>query len=235
MVGKKFGRWTVIQFAGYQQYKCGQKHKYWLCKCECGTERTVNENTLKNGNSKSCGCLRKDDSIRFRKQNQYEFKESYVIGRYCNSDREFLIDTSDYSDISRYTWTDRSGYAVAYIDGILTYMHTYLLKTPSGKIIDHINHNTSDNRRCNLRIISQRQNTMNCSLSKNNSSGHTGVSYLKSCNKWRAYITVNRKQISLGSYDDVNQAAEARRKAEEKYFEQYSFEESKKISSSFSL
>lgn len=47
-VGKRFNRWTVVT-------ECAGRN--WLCRCDCGVERTVSRFTLKNGRSKSCGCL----------------------------------------------------------------------------------------------------------------------------------------------------------------------------------
>jgi len=53
LTGKTFGRWFVIK---YSRYSC---HKvYWLCKCECGTEKEVQGSSLKEGTSVSCGCYR---------------------------------------------------------------------------------------------------------------------------------------------------------------------------------
>jgi len=54
--GKKFGRWTVIEFAGSD--KTGTA--LWECVCACGTKRIVERGNLVSGKSKSCGCLRKE-------------------------------------------------------------------------------------------------------------------------------------------------------------------------------
>lgn len=53
-VGQKFGRWTVLAFAGMTT---GRSQR-WLVRCDCGNEREVNAPALKNGRSSSCGCLR---------------------------------------------------------------------------------------------------------------------------------------------------------------------------------
>ena len=55
LTGQRFGRWEVIKFAGN---KNGQS--FWECKCDCGTYRNVNSGRLKNGSSKSCGCLSRE-------------------------------------------------------------------------------------------------------------------------------------------------------------------------------
>jgi 5-methylcytosine-specific restriction endonuclease McrA len=55
LTGKRFGRWCVLSLHTVRQYRT-----YWLCRCECGKEKVVNGFTLKNGKSKSCGCLQKE-------------------------------------------------------------------------------------------------------------------------------------------------------------------------------
>lgn len=55
LTGAKFHRWTVV--GGYQRI---DKQSYWLCRCECGTEKIVASGSLKNGSSKSCGCYRSE-------------------------------------------------------------------------------------------------------------------------------------------------------------------------------
>lgn len=54
LTGCTFGRWTVLGFGG----KDG-KRSFWVCKCECGTERSVDAHSLRSGASTNCGCVRK--------------------------------------------------------------------------------------------------------------------------------------------------------------------------------
>lgn len=58
--GQVFERWTVIDRSTDKVLPSGQKRIMWHCKCECGREKDVSADSLKNGSSKSCGCLRKD-------------------------------------------------------------------------------------------------------------------------------------------------------------------------------
>ena len=88
-------------------------------------------------------------------------------------------------------------------------------------VVDHINHDKLDNRKDNLRICSTRQNTMNQDVSKNNTSGITGVGWDKSSNKWIAYIKVNYRQITLGRFTNLDDAIQARMDAEIEYFGEY--------------
>ena len=83
--------------------------------------------------------------------------------------------------------------------------------------IDHINHNKSDNRICNLREASEVDNHKNRPKQLNNTSGCTGVSWYKPTSKWGAYIQVNGKSITLGYFSSFTEAVKARKEAEIKY------------------
>lgn len=81
--------------------------------------------------------------------------------------------------------------------------------------LDHINGDRADNRICNLRIVTRSENCRNTKQRANNSSGVIGVA--PSGSKWRAYIRSDGKNIHLGVFGTIEEAAEARRKASEKY------------------
>ena len=104
--------------------------------------------------------------------------------------------------------------------GMKFFFHRDVIDVPDGIEIDHISHGTMsfiDNRRCNLRMATHRQNSMNQGLRRNNNSGINGVSWFKRNKKWVARIRVNGKELYLGIFKDINDATEARRRAEEKY------------------
>ena len=65
LVGKKFGRLTVVEDTGRRKWG----YVVWLCECVCGEEREIISNSLLQGNTKSCGCLRRD--IGFTKNLQH--------------------------------------------------------------------------------------------------------------------------------------------------------------------
>jgi hypothetical protein len=73
-------------------------------------------------------------------------------------------------------------------------------------VVDHINRHVLDNRRENLRVCTQRQNTQNVSPRKNTSSRFKGVSYRKDTGKWFAYGTLNYKMTGLGEYATEEEA-----------------------------
>ena len=70
-------------------------------------------------------------------------------------------------------------------------LHKYLMNYPKGLVVDHINHNTLDNRRCNLRVVTDTINKMN---RKDNTSGFVGVDKVKS--GWRAQIQYKGKKYT---------------------------------------
>ena len=98
-----------------------------------------------------------------------------------------------------------------------------------GLVIDHINHNTLDNRKHNLRICTESDNSKNKSLPSNNTSGVVGISFNKKYNKYETYITINYKRKSLGLYDSIEDAIKTRKDAEEKYFGEYSYDNSMEL------
>jgi len=65
LTGQKFNKLRVIKRVDNNKH--GQV--MWLCKCECGNETVICGWCLKNGHTKSCGCLRKENLKRFHKQN----------------------------------------------------------------------------------------------------------------------------------------------------------------------
>lgn len=99
----------------------------------------------------------------------------------------------------------------------LAWFH-YYGEMPNG-VIDHINRNKLDNRINNLRIADATLNARNASISKNNTSGHVGVTWHKGAGKWIAQINVNRKNIYLGCHENIEDAINARKQAEREHFE----------------
>lgn len=83
--------------------------------------------------------------------------------------------------------------------------------------IDHINHNRSDNRIENLRACTRSQNCRNQNISKRNKTGFNGVSYRKSIGSYIVQITLNNKNVYLGSYKNIEEAIEVRKAANIKY------------------
>ncbi|MCD8241754.1 MAG: transcriptional regulator [Lachnospiraceae bacterium] len=63
-IGKTFGRWTVIAYAGTAKDRgLPGTANFWKCRCVCGKEGIVRQTELQNGDSRSCGCLRRECSL----------------------------------------------------------------------------------------------------------------------------------------------------------------------------
>ena len=157
-----------------------------------------------------------------RKRNDFTINDG-IVTMYTNKGEPFIIDEIDLNKISNSTWCfNQSGhYLVARINNKNVRLHRLIMDVDDYKlVVDHINGDTSDNRRCNLRITTQKQNARNVRPSKNNIANYPGVDRRPS-GKYRARITVNRKEILLGTFDTLEKAIQVRKEAENKYFEDY--------------
>lgn len=241
LTGQQFGRWTVLYYDEEKSRKT--KRTYWVCQCSCEdkTIKSVRADEL-GKSSCSCGCLHKEmvSSISTgnkysKKYNTYDLSGEYGIG-YTSKGEEFWFDLEDYDKIKDYCWNiSPKGYVVCAnnINGVKTtsYFQRMLFKElPSSTEmqIDHINHNRFDNRKNNLRICTPSQNCMNKSLRPDNTTGVPGVYWYKPSNQWVAKICANKNEIHLGYFDIFEDAVLARKQAEEKYFGEYSYDNSMK-------
>lgn len=87
-------------------------------------------------------------------------------------------------------------------------MHREIMDAQKGMQVDHINHNTLDNRKCNLRLCNNQENLRNKRINQNkNKSGFKGVSWYKPSSKWRAEIMVSKKNIYIGYFKNPIEAA----------------------------
>ncbi len=77
---------------------------------------------------------------------------------------------------------------------------TFLGKRPDGLVINHIDGNKLNNKSSNLEYITPRENSTHYYKSQKKSSQYIGVHWVKQRKKWRARITINKKQYSLGSF-----------------------------------
>lgn len=94
------------------------------------------------------------------------------------------------------------------------YLHREIFgPIPDGYVVDHINGNVLDNRRCNLRLATIQQNARNNIAGFKGKSKYPGVSWYSKYNKWRAAISINGNKKHLGYYKDELTAARAAKEA----------------------
>jgi hypothetical protein len=94
-------------------------------------------------------------------------------------------------------------------------MHHLFLRAPEGMEVDHINGNSLDNRRANLRIVTKSQNQFNKGAQRNNTSGFKGVIYDKRRGYWRFDIQAHGARRSVGGFASAEAAADGYRAAAE--------------------
>jgi len=136
-----------------------------------------------------------------------------------------LVDDEDYGWLSEYRWWLNSGYAMRnrIEKGVSKTIHMsrVIMNAPDDMFVDHINRNTLDNRRENLRICTKRENCANRGVNRNNTSGVKGVSWDTESNKWKAQLRHNYKLINLGRFTNISDASEAYANGAKKYFGEF--------------
>ena len=239
ITGNKYGRLTVIRIGDPLIKKNGKKENRWICKCDCGNpdEILVLGYNLKNGNTKSCGCLHYENAVlqgrrnaietgkRNKKYNIYDLSNDYGIG-YTTKGERFIFDKEDYDLIKDYCWyIDSNGYVVNKSSNHILLFHRLVTNTLNNEDvqIDHIFHHKNDNRKSQLRIVSPSQNHMNKTIQSNNTSGYRGVWWDDRIHKWIAEIGAYGKKYYLGSFVDLDEAVIQRKIAERKYFGEFNY------------
>ncbi len=105
----------------------------------------------------------------------------------------------------------------------------YVTRERPIQFIDHIDGNKLNNRFENLRLATNSENQRNFPKSTRNTSGVKGVSWCNTRQKWGAYISCNGQRVNLGFFADIAAAIEARRKGENQYHGEFSYEVSQRI------
>lgn len=100
-------------------------------------------------------------------------------------------------------------------------LHQFIMNA-NGQAVDHINGDTFDNRKSNLRIVEDSDNSKNRkSKNSNNTSGYRNVSWNKKDKKWVVQMQINKKHKTLGSFDDVHEAGKFAEEMRKKYYGEY--------------
>ena len=147
-------------------------------------------------------------------KNMEMYKYITIFADYASVDvgknKVSLIDLDDVDKIKNNNWyIHKAGMVMSRISSDKhVKLHRYIMDFPTGKDIDHINHDKLDNRKSNLRICSHKQNARNTKkMIKETSSIYKGVSFRSNYNNWRSFIKTNEKQIHLGIFENEIDAA----------------------------
>lgn len=166
-----------------------------------------------------------------KSENAYEICGNYVT-MYTSKGEPFYVDLEDFEKVRKYYWSkDRDGYIVHTKGKSKIKLHRFVTNCPDNLIPDHIHGKQSrnDNRKANLRLATISENGMNRALNVNNTSGTSGVTWHKQIKKWLVRIQVGGKRINLGTFDNLDDAVKSRKEAEEKYFGEWSYDNSQRV------
>lgn len=139
-----------------------------------------------------------------------------------------IVDVEDFETLSKRTWFavlnhNTNSFVVTAGDDPRVLMHRVVTNCPSGKEVDHRNHDTLDNRKENLRVCLHPENQRNRRRSRNNMSGYKGVSWNKECQKWQARIMNLGNPVFLGLFQSKIDAARAYDQAAKTHFGDFAF------------
>lgn len=154
---------------------------------------------------------------------QYRFEKSVGYGTLPDG-TVFKFDAERFDRIKHIKWYPCNaayGNAIYITNSHGRVLHHYLMSCPLGYEVDHINMDTLDNRRCNLRVCTHQQNQCNQDLQRNNTSGVTGVSFYPPRGKFRARIKASQHEIHLGYFSTFKEAVQARNEGIRLMFGEY--------------
>lgn len=206
----KSGMFTFIEYTGEI---CSQGKSKIKVRCDCG-KRLVVSNYYFKKNTDGCN----------KHKNPVEFVGGKAILEVSTEDFPNIyttIDIEDYKKVYNTRWRAHPGRNTVYVVGnvgrTIKSLHQVVFPVEKGFLVDHQDQNGLNNSKSNLRETDKQGNARNTVKHRDNTSGHMGVSWKKDKLKWKAYISVNRKQIHLGYFDDFDEAAKSRKAAEVEY------------------
>ena len=215
--GEKYGMLTLKS----KLPKYFKQYDGYYCLCDCGTECIKNIRDIRIGDTTSCGCKKHKMT-----PNPVVFDDKcayiYITGRSEPS----IIDKEDYDKVKNYRWKKyQENYAYARKTfnkkKTITYLHRLVIDAKEGFDVDHINGNPLDNRKCNLRVVTHQQNCFNRKPNSRNKTGTSGVYWNNRRGEWASCIGIDKKRKFLGYFKNLEDAINARKDAEIKYYGEY--------------
>lgn len=213
-IGKTYNKLKVLQFVERRGKKI-----IVLCECECNNIKEYNLHNVKNGNTKSCGCAR---VIHARAQAEKNKTHGMTDTRIYMIFKD-VISRCYHENDTAYKYYGAKGITVCdewrdKENGFMSFYNWSMANGYSDELTIDRRENDKGYSPNNCRWITQMEQCRNRGKYKNNSSGATGVDFIKSSGKWRASIKVNYKNIHIGMRDTFEEALAARKQAEHDYW-----------------
>ena len=221
LTGQKINHWLVgkrvANVNGSITYECE-------CDCELHTTRNVKARELVSGRSKSCGKGGHRKGFYNKRFNTYEIEGNTVKIFYKNY--ICLIDEEDLERVKCCHWFAHKDYQgdIRWESTKCGLLHRFVIQASPNVLVDHVNGDTNDNRKTNLRTATHSNNSCNVKISSNNSSGFTGVDINND-----SYINYQGNRYKLGRYPTLKEAVYARYYAETLLHKNFSYSLSRNI------
>ena len=199
--GKVFGRLTAIEFVGIKNNNAS-----WKCICECGITTIVRGTSLRMGRTRSCGCITKEQMSTHGLSNIPEYLVWNTMIQRCTNKRQ-----KSYKDYGL-----RGIVVCSRWKEFVNFFEDMGHRPSKRHTIERIDNN-GNYEPDNCTWKTQIEQVRNKRIHKKNKSGVSGARKVQN-GKYSVTIGVNYKRITIGTFDTLKEAAQARRKAEIKYW-----------------
>lgn len=207
LTGQRFSKLKVLKFAG----KSKHNQSLWECECDCGNVSVILGHSLTTGNTTKCAKHPLNEWVDKGDYVELDISTKGNPNKFTKIDKEDLHRVLSRTPNRKWLYHDSAkgeSYGKYVVDSDRKIrLHRFLLDVEKHLVVDHINGDTLDNRKSNLRVISRRDNNKNMKLNKNNTSGHKGVRPVDG--KWVATIHANNVKYHLGYFYTKSEAIAA--------------------------